>query len=65
MRTTVNLDEELVERAMEYSGIKNRSDLITAGLTALVERGAARRIAALGGTQPNLKDIPRRRPASE
>ena len=65
MRTTVNLDEELVKEAMEYSGISNRSELIKAGLTALVERGAARKLARIGGTQPQLKDIPRRRPASE
>ena len=65
MRTTVNLDDELLKEAMEYSGITDRSALIRAGLIALEERGAARRLARLGGTEPQLEDIPRRRPAED
>ena len=62
MRTTVNIDEVLMLRAAEYSGITSRSLLINAGLTALVERGAARRLALLGGSDPNAAAAPRRRP---
>ena len=62
MRTTINVDDKLVERARELTGIEGRSALVTAGLTALVERESARRLAKLGGTMPNLKVPPRRRP---
>lgn len=62
MRTTVTLDDELVKKAMRYSGIKERSALIEAALTLLVQREAARRLAALGGSDPRAKLPPRRRP---
>lgn len=62
MRTTVALDDELMERASSYTGIKERSALLREALQALVQREAARRLAALGGTMPGLKPIPRRRP---
>ncbi len=61
MRTTVNLDEELIERAQLITGVKGRSALLRAGLLALIERESARRLARLGGTEPQLEDIPRRR----
>jgi len=61
MRTTVTLDDELVAKAESYSGLKERSALLHEALTALVQREAARRLAALGGTQPRLKAPPRRR----
>lgn len=61
MRTTVTLDDDLVADAEFYTGIKERSALLREALKALVEREAARRLAQLGGTQPNLKPIPRRR----
>jgi Arc/MetJ family transcription regulator len=63
MRTTVTLDDDLVATAQEYTGVTEKSSLIREALTALVQREAARRLAALGGSQPNLKPIPRRRPA--
>lgn len=63
MRTTVTLDDELIATAQEYTGVAEKSALIREALTALVQREAARRLAALGGSQPNLKPIPRRRPA--
>jgi Arc/MetJ family transcription regulator len=63
MRTTLILDESLLERARELSGIKEKTALVHAGLEALIAREAAKRLAALGGSQPQLKDIPRRRSA--
>jgi len=61
MRTTVTLDEELLADAAEYTGIKERTALVNAGLKALVEREAARRLARLGGTEPQFQAPPRRR----
>ena len=61
MRTTVALDDKLVAKAQEYTGLTERSALLREALTALVQREAARRLAKLGGSQPNLKPIPRRR----
>lgn len=63
MRTTLILDDELLEKAREMTGITEKTALVHAGLKALVEREAARRLAKLGGTQPKLRDIPRRRSA--
>jgi len=60
MRTTVALDDDLVERAISYTGIYEKSALIRAALTALIEREAAHRLAALGGTEPGLVATPRR-----
>lgn len=61
MRTTVTLDEDLVARAERATGVTERSALLRAGLLALIERESARRLARLGGSEPNLKPIPRRR----
>ena len=63
MRTTIVLDDALLTRAEEYTGIKEKSALVREALTALVQREAARRLALLGGTEPNAQQIPRRRPA--
>jgi Arc/MetJ family transcription regulator len=62
MRTTVTLDDELLKDAQEYSGIEDRSALLRAALTALVQREAARRLAHMEGSQPGIKAAPRRRP---
>jgi Arc/MetJ family transcription regulator len=62
MRTTVTIDDELLAKAREYSGVKETSTLVRMGLEAYVERQAARRLAKMGGTQPGLEYIPRRRP---
>ena len=62
MRTTVTIDDQLLEDARRYSGIKETSTLVRLGLEAYVQREAARRLARLGGTQPGLEHIPRRRP---
>ncbi|MBA4180341.1 MAG: DUF2191 domain-containing protein [Anaerolinea sp.] len=61
MRTTVNLDEELLEQAQRATGMTERGALLRAGLIALIERESARRLARLGGTEPQLKPVPRRR----
>jgi Arc/MetJ family transcription regulator len=61
MRTTVTLDDELVEKARFYTGIKETPALIREALKKLIEREAARRLARLGGTEPDLRPIPRRR----
>jgi Arc/MetJ family transcription regulator len=63
MRTTLNLDGDLVDRARELTGIQEKTALVHAGLKALIARESARRLAALGGTMPGLKSIPRRRSA--
>jgi Arc/MetJ family transcription regulator len=61
MRTTIALDDELLERAQEYTGISEKTTLVREALKALIQREAADRLAALGGTMPELEDIPRRR----
>lgn len=61
MRTTVTVDDDLVARASELSGIEERSALMRAGLEALVRLEAGRRLAALGGSDPDAHGAPRRR----
>ncbi len=63
MRTTLNIDDALLERARALTGIQEKTALVRAGLEALIAREAARRLAALGGTQPAIRSIPRRRSA--
>ena len=61
MRTTLTLDDQLLADAAELTGITEKSALVRAALKALIEREAARRLARLGGTEPDLQPIPRRR----
>lgn len=61
MRTTLNLDDELMAKAEEYTGIHEKGILVREALEALVQREAARRLAKLGGTMPDIEDTPRRR----
>lgn len=61
MRTTLIIDDHLLERARELTGIEEKTALVRAGLEALIAREAGRRLAALGGSQPKLASIPRRR----
>ncbi len=61
MRTTVALDDALVTRAQSLTGLKEKSSLIREALKALIERESARRLARLGGTEPDLRIAPRRR----
>ena len=62
MRTTLALDDELLAQAQAYTGVKEKSALVREALKALVEREAARRLARLGGSAPDLEAPPRRRP---
>ena len=61
MRTTLNIDDELLARVSRLTGSTDRSAIVRQGLQALIERESARRLAKLGGTQPALKSAPRRR----
>ncbi len=61
MRTTLIIDESLIKRAGQLSGIKKKTDLVRAGLEALIAREAAKRLASLGGTEPGLRLARRRR----
>jgi Arc/MetJ family transcription regulator len=61
MRTTLIINPELLERARQITGIQEKTALVHAGLEALIAREAAKRLAALGGTEPSLRAVPRRR----
>lgn len=61
MRTTIALDDELVAKAQDFTGLTEKSALIREALKALIERESARRLARLGGSELQLQDIPRRR----
>ena len=63
MRTTLTIDDELLEKARNLTGIQSKAALVQAGLKALIAREGGKRLAALGGTQPKQSDIPRRRPS--
>ena len=61
MRTTVNIDDELLKEAQELTGISGKTAIVNASLKALVEGESARALARMGGTMPDIKPIPRRR----
>jgi hypothetical protein len=61
MRTTVNLDDAMLERAAALTGVRERAALLREALQALIERESARRLARLGGTEPDLMPARRRR----
>ena len=61
MRTTLNIEDELLARAAELTGVTEKTSLVRLGLQALIARESAKRLAALGGTEENLALIPRRR----
>lgn len=60
MRTTISLDDALVERAQRFTGLTEKSALVREALKALIERESARRLALLGATEPQLQPISRR-----
>ena len=62
MRTTINLDDELIDEARRLTGMSGRTAIIHEGLRALIQRESARRLARLGGSEPSLRLPPRRRP---
>ena len=61
MRTTLALDDELIAQAQLFTGLKEKSAIVREALKALIERESARRLARLGGTEPELTAPPRRR----
>jgi Arc/MetJ family transcription regulator len=61
MRTTISLDDALVERAQRLTGLTEKSALVREALKALIERESARRLALLGGSEPRIEAAPRRR----
>jgi len=63
MRTTINIDADLLREAGRLTGIDEKTALVRMGLKALVEKESARRLAELGGTERAVSVIPRRRPA--
>jgi hypothetical protein len=64
MRSTLNIDENILKRASELTGIKEKTALVRLGLQALIAQESSKRLAKLGGTQKSLRPIPRRRPAN-
>ncbi len=65
MRTTLAMDDDLVAEAQELTGLTEKSALVREALKALIGRESARRLALLGGTEPDLRPVPRRRSATE
>ncbi len=63
MRTTLNIDEEMLKKASELTGITEKTSLVRLGLEALIALESSRRLADLGGTEKDLRPIPRRRRA--
>ncbi len=61
MRTTLNIEDKLLEKASKLTGIKEKTSLVRLGLEALIAKESSRRLAELGGTEKKLKLIPRRR----
>ena len=60
MRTTLNIDDQLLAEAQRITGVSEKAALVREGLRALIERESSRRLARLGATEPQLKDVPRR-----
>jgi Arc/MetJ family transcription regulator len=63
MRTTINIDDKILKKASELTGIKEKTALVRMGLESLIARESAKRLARLGGTEKGLRPIPRRRSA--
>ena len=61
MRTTLALDDDLLAKAQALTGVREKSALLREALTALIQRESARRLARLGGSEPQLEVAPRRR----
>lgn len=61
MRTTLNIDDAILKKASDLTGVAEKTSLVRMGLEALISRESAKRLVKLGGTQKKLADIPRRR----
>lgn len=64
MKTTLNIDDKIMAEAARLTGIKEKTTLVRKGLEALIALESSRRLAALGGTEKDLKPVPRRRSAA-
>ena len=64
MRTTLNIDDEILKKASELTGIWEKTLLVKLGLEALIAKESSKRLAALGGTEKEVQDIPRRKIAT-
>ncbi|MBW2266814.1 MAG: type II toxin-antitoxin system VapB family antitoxin [Deltaproteobacteria bacterium] len=63
MRTTLNIDDKILKKASQLTGVNEKTSLVRLGLEALIARESSKRLARLSGTENNLRSIPRRRPA--
>jgi Arc/MetJ family transcription regulator len=63
MRTTLNIDDKILKKASQLTGVNEKTSLVRLGLEALIARESSKRLAKLGGTEKNLRSIPRRRSA--
>jgi Arc/MetJ family transcription regulator len=61
MRTTLNIENDLIEKASRLTGIKEKTSLVKLGLEALIAKESSKRLAKLGGSEKDIKSIPRRR----
>ncbi len=61
MRTTLNIEDELIKKVSEFTGIKEKTTLVRLGLEALISRESSKRLSKLGGTEKRMRIIPRRR----
>lgn len=65
MRTTLNIDDKILDKASRLTGISEKTALVRLGLEALIARESSKRLAKLGGTEKELKAIPRRRSSTK
>jgi Arc/MetJ family transcription regulator len=63
MRTTLNIDDKILKKASRLTGVKEKTSLVRLGIEALIARESSKRLAKLGGTEDNLRSIPRRKSA--
>lgn len=63
MRTTINIDDELIDKASKLTGVNEKTSLVRLGLKALIAKESSMRLARLGGTERQLRQIPRRQSA--
>jgi hypothetical protein len=65
MKTTLNIDDQILREASRLTGISEKTTLVRKGLEALIAQESAKRLAALGGSEKQLKSIPRRKSITE
>ena len=62
MRTTINIEDNLIDKASKLTGIKEKTSLVKLGLEALIARESSKRLAKLGGSEKSISSVPRRKP---